>query len=189
MDNNNIYANVTPTPVQDQNQGSQATDGQTVYQQSVYQQPTDQQQTSQQTVYQQPVYQQAIYQQPVYTSNPGEVKCPGKEITGMVLGINSLAWSIFGLFFGWIPLYGMIFGIVYGIIGIGCGIATNIIHNKVLEQATVITNKIRNGKKLATAGIIVGAIAIGLSIIIGIVCIVAGVGAISKYGSSYSRYF
>lgn len=189
MDSNNIYANVTPTPVSDQNQGSQAAEGQTVYQQSVYQQPADQQQTSRQTVYQQPVYQQATYQQPVYTSNPGEVKCPGKEITGMVLGINSLAWSIFGLFFGWIPFYGMIFGIVYGIIGIGCGIATNIIHNKVLEQATVITNKIRNGKKLATAGIIVGAVAIGLSIIIGIVWIVAGVGAISQYGSSYSRYF
>ena len=37
------------------------------------------------------------------------VRCPGKEIIGMVFGINSIAWGGLGLLFSWIPFYGMIF--------------------------------------------------------------------------------
>ena len=180
MDSDNIYGTVTPTPVDDQANNSQPTGQQTVYQQQNYQQAG-----YQQTVYQQPVS-QPMYQQPVDST---VVKCPGKEITGMVLGINSLVWSVFAIMFCWMPFYGIVFGIIYGLMGIGCGIATNVLHKKVLETATLITNKIRRGKGMATAGIIIGAIGIGLAIVFCIVWVAAGIG-LSKYGvGSHSYYY
>ncbi len=195
MDSNNIYANVTPTPVQEPVPEAQGTNQQPVYQQTV-----DTQNAYQQTVYQQPVYQQptpqqvdpqAVYQQPPYVAPTPEydtgVKCPGKEITGMILGINALVWSVLGAMFCWMPLYGIIFGTLYPLMGIGCGVAANILHKKVLEQATVTTKKIHIGKKLATAGIIVGAVSIGLAIMFLIIWIAAGVG-FSKLGR-YSYYY
>lgn len=98
-------------------------------------------------------------------------RCPGKEIVGMVLGINSLVWGVLGIFFCWhIGL-----AIAYGGIGIGTGIAARILHNKVHEQATLITNKIEIGNKLGLAGIICGAVSIVLSIIVLIVLISFGI--------------
>ncbi len=154
MDNNNIYANVNPTPVN--------------------------QQTAQQTT------QQPVYQQPVYSSNtPTGTRCPGKEIAGLVLGINALVWSVLGAFFSWMPFYGLIFGLIWGGFGVGFAIATNILYKKVMEQATIITNKIHTGKKLAKAGLIVGIIAMALSVVICIIWVgIIGAAALIGQGGS-----
>lgn len=109
-----------------------------------------------------------------------ETRCPGKEISGLVLGINSIFWSAFGLIFCWYAAL----GITYGVIGIVCGIVALVLHKKVMEQATVITKKIKVAKTLGTIGIIVGAVLIVLSIILLIVFITLGVG-MGALGSMY----
>lgn len=124
---------------------------------------------------------QIMYQNTVYVQQEGTAgassatsapkRCPGKEIAGMVLGINGLAWPVIGLFCCVIPVSGGIIGIIYGMIGIGCSIAAIILHNKCVEQADYITKKIVIGKKLAIAGLICG----GVGIVLGIVSIVAWV--------------
>ena len=169
MDNNeNIYANVNATPVQE--------NGPVYYQQVSQQQANSQQFNTQQTY--NPYQQQA----------PVGTRCPGKEITGLVLGINSLVWSVLAAMFCWMPFYGLIFGLIYGLFGIGFAIATNILHGKVMEQATITTKKIHTGKKLAKAGLIVGIIAIALSILFFVIWIGA-FGAAVMYGSNGSSIF
>lgn len=97
--------------------------------------------------------------------NTTETRCPGKEIVGMVFGINALVWGVFGAIFCWfLPI-----AITFGIIGIGCGITAMIMHSKVHQQATVITNKIETGKKLGIAGLITGSAAIIISITVTII--------------------
>ena len=87
--------------------------------------------------YTQPQYTQPQYTQPQYTQTPdmgaynqvnteyqsGATKCPGKEITGFILGINSIVWGGLSLLCGFIPFYGMIFAFIWGGFGIGFGIA------------------------------------------------------------------
>ncbi len=125
---------------------------------------------------QQDAYQQQNYyetpQNTTYQSQPNlqgfqrEVaKCPGKEIAGLVCGINAIVWSALGTVCGCIPVYGIIFAVIWGLFGIGFGIAAIVLHKKVHEQAEEITSKIETGKKLGTAGIIVGAAGIVISII------------------------
>lgn len=106
-------------------------------------------------------------------SMPPQTKCPGKEITGMVLGINAIAWSGLGMLFCW----HFALGLVYGLLGIGCGIGATVLHKKVHEQATYITNKIELGKKLGIAGIIVGSILLLISFLILVAFIALGVAA------------
>ena len=148
---------------------------------------------------QQPVYNQGFtqagydpnqgaYQQPADLQGFNRVptKCPGKEIAGLVLGINSLVWGILGLLFSWIPIYGMIFSFIWGgLMGVGCGIATNILHKKVHEEAEEITGKIETAKKLAVPGIILGIVGCVISIIVLIVFVIilgaGAVGALSNY--------
>ncbi len=156
MDNNSIYPNNTP------------------------QQP-------QQQVYQQPVYQQQVQPAQAYSYNPASVqpagtKCPGKEITGLVLGISSLVQGIATITCGWIPIYGIIYAIIFGLFGIGTGVAVNILHKKVHEEATIITKKIETGKKLSVPGIILSAVGIGLSITISII-VCAAIGTYAAAGS------
>ncbi len=167
MDNNNIYANVNPTPVQGTGQSSNGQE------KSAY---------NQQTVY----GQQTTYGQQTYNTNVQNVtRCPGKEIAGLVLGINSLVWSVLAAFLSWIPFYGLIFGFIWGGFGIGFAIATNILHRKVMEQATLTTNKIHIGKKLAKAGLIVGIISIAVAVTFCIIWVaVIGVAAMSSGGMS-----
>ena len=83
------------------------------------------------------IYTQEPYQQ---ISRTSEVKCPGKEIYGLVFGINALVWGILALMLAWIPFYGLFFGGIYGTFGIVFAIVTFVLSNKVFEQATVITN-------------------------------------------------
>ena len=117
----------------------------------------------------QPAYQQP---QPNLQGFQQQVaKCPAKEIACLVCGISSLVWSVLGTLLGCFPVYGIIFAVIWGGFGIGFGIAANILNKKVHEQADEFTNKIEIGKKLATAGIIVGAIGMVLSIIATIVII------------------
>ena len=148
-------------------------------------------------------YTQPQYTQPQYTQTPdmgaynqvnteyqsGATKCPGKEITGFILGINSIVWGGLSLLCGFIPFYGMIFAFIWGGFGIGFGIATNILHKKVHEEATEITNKIETGKKLATPGIILSIVAMVLSTIVTIVLFAIGVGAAVIGSSSQSGNF
>lgn len=161
MDNNSIYPNNTPEQPQQQ-----------VYQQQVYQQP----------VYQQPVQPAQAYSYNPASVQPAGTKCPGKEITGLVLGISSLVQGIATITCGWIPIYGIIYAIIFGLFGIGTGVAVNILHKKVHEEATIITKKIETGKKLSVPGIILSAVGIGLSITIGII-VCAAIGTAAGLGS------
>jgi len=100
-----------------------------------------------------------------YAPLSNEVKCPGKEITSMILGIFSLFYGVFGIFFCWMPVYAWIFGLF----AVGCGIPSIVLHNSVMKIATVTTKKVKVGKNLAVAGIITGAAAMVLDIIVIIV--------------------
>ncbi|MCR4617280.1 MAG: hypothetical protein K5669_03705, partial [Lachnospiraceae bacterium] len=106
----------------------------------------------------QPLYTQQSASGEIYAKP--EIKCPGKEITGMVFGINALVWGVLAIILAWFPFYGLIFGLSYGIVGIACAIVTFVLYNKVKEQATVITNKILRGRSLAKAGLIVSIISV-----------------------------
>ena len=105
-----------------------------------------------------------------YRNSEPVVRCPGKEITGMILGINSLLWGSLGLFFCW----HIVIAIVYGGFGIGFGIAATILRKKVHEVANQITKKIEIGGKLGIAGIVCGAVSIVLGIMF--VILIASVG-------------
>lgn len=104
-----------------------------------------------------------------YAPISNEVKCPGKEITSMILGIFSLFYGVFGIIFCWMPIYAWIFGLF----AVGCGIPSIILHNSVMKIATVTTKKVKVGKNLGVAGIITGAAAMVLDIIV--IIIFAGV--------------
>ena len=127
------------------------------------------------------MYQNTVYVQQGETSPTAATsapkRCPGKEITGLVLGINALVWPIIGLCCCALPISGGILSIIYGLFGIGFGIAAAILYNKCIEQADYITKKITIGKKLGIAGIIVGAV----GIVLGIVSICLWVGGLA-YG-------
>ena len=151
--------------------------------------------------YTNPEYSTPTYSQDVYTQTPnanvygtqptyqaGPTRCPGKEIAGLALGINSLVWGVLGAAFSFMPIYGIIFGIIWGGFGIGFGVAANILHKKVHEQATEITNKIEIGKKLATAGMIVSAIAIALGIVVSILFTV-GIATLGVFEASQNGTF
>lgn len=163
MDNNSIYPNQTPE--------------------------TPQAQPYQQQVYTQPVYQQPVQPQPAYSYNASTpqatlgARCPGKEIAGLVMGIVSLSEGVLAAICGIIPVYGIIYAVIFGLFAIGLGIAAIVLHKKVHEQATVITNKIEIGRKLAIPGIITGGAGMVLSILITIAVCAAGVAAFSgAYG-------
>ena len=108
-------------------------------------------------------YNQAYYTEPV--------RCPGKEITSMVFGINALVWGVFGLVFCW----HIVLAIVYGVVGIGCGITAIVLFKQVKNIATVITKKGEVGNKLGIAGLICSILAIVISILVLIVLISLGV--------------
>ena len=115
-----------------------------------------------------------------------EVRCPGKEITTLAMGISSLAYGIFGAMFGWYPVYGWITGGIFAIFGLACAIVAKVLYKKVMEEATTYTNKVNIGNRLGTAGMIVSIIALALMIISIIVIIVL----IATLGVSYlSDYF
>lgn len=124
----------------------------------------------------------------VEVSSPAKpVGCPGKEITGMILGINALTWPVLGLMFCIIPISGGIISIVYGLLGVGCAIPAMILYNKVNEQADYMTKKIITGRKLAIAGLIVGAVGVFMGILA--ICLwVAGIGiGANSIFSSWAR--
>lgn len=115
--------------------------------------------------------------QPSYAYNNNVIKYPGKEITSMVFGINALVWGVFTIFFCW----HIVLAMVYGVMSIGFGIVALVLRNQVYSSnATVFTGKANIGKKLGTAGIICGAVAMVLSIII-IFVIIAVAGSSAVY--------
>ncbi len=88
-------------------------------------------------------------------------KCPGKEITAMIFGINTLFWSVLALLFCWFPLCCFI----YVIGAVIMAAVVFVLHNRVMLEAEVTTKKVHIGKKLAVAGLIVGGVALLLTII------------------------
>lgn len=100
-----------------------------------------------------------------YVNN--EVRCPGKEITCMVLGIFSLVYGGFAALFFW----HIVIGIIFGILGIGLGIPAIVLHGSVMKTATVTTKKVQVGKKLGIAGIICGAVAMVIAILFFVVVV------------------
>ena len=120
-----------------------------------------------------------------FTNASEPIKCPGKEIAGLILGINAIFWSGLGTLLGCIPVYGLIFACIWNAFGIGTGIAAMVLHKKVHEQATEISNKIETGKKLGLIGIIVGIAGIVIAIIVFIILVViVGVGAVGGAATS-----
>ncbi len=192
MDNDNIYANVTAAEVKAEGENTQSMNSQQVNN-SAYQQQAGQSTYNQQVkndTYQQQAGQSTYGQQAnngIYQQAPqnrrAETKCPGKEIVGLILGIHSLVMGIFGLFFGWVPVYGIIYAIIYSMFAVGCAVAAKILYKKVMEQATTYTNKIVRGNGLATAGLITGIISVVVSIILCCIYVAVGIGvAYGAYG-------
>ncbi len=132
------------------------------------------------------IYTQEPYQQ---ISRTPEVKCPGKEISGLVFGINALVWGILALMLAWIPFYGLFFGGIYGTFGIVFAIVTFVLSNKVFFYLSVITNKIKNGKKLARAGLIISIIAVCLAIAFTVLWVVILISVSGYAGSDFFEQF
>lgn len=112
-------------------------------------------------------YNYSYYDEPVEEYQP-EVRCPGKEITGMILGIASTVWGILSLIFCWMPIEGLIIDIVYALFVLGFSIATFILNAKVRKEATVVTKKITFGVIMAIIGLVITAIAIVLAVILSV---------------------
>lgn len=104
-----------------------------------------------------------------------EIRCPGKEIAALVLGINALVWGIFSLLFCWY----IALSIAYMFIGLGCGIAALVLFKKIQEQATVIAPKAYTAKKLATVGIICSCVGLVFAIIF--IAGIAGAGLLEEF--------
>lgn len=100
---------------------------------------------------------------PTYSkANTNVVRCPGKEISGLVCGIMSIFYGAFGVLFCWHPAIAFSFGII----AIGNGIPAIILNKQVKKIATLMTKKTTIGKNLGVAGIICGAVAMVLDIIV-----------------------
>lgn len=132
----------------------------------------EQQQNGQPVYYQQPVQQngQYYYQQPVYQPQPPQ-KSNGKAIASLVLSIISLVC----IFFSWSLVMGLI-GIVCSVIGLVLGI---------------MANK-ENKSGMATAGIVMSAIGLGLcalSLIACIACVSACNGAATSFYEGFNEGF
>ena len=122
--------------------------------------------------------------------NSAPVKCPGKEITGMVFGISALIWGVLTIIMGFVGIavagtihrYSSylgsyrgsvasassqvyVYGFVYAFMAIGCAIVTLVLRGKIYAVAQDISNKIKIGFGLAIAGLITGGIGLLLTII------------------------
>lgn len=113
-------------------------------------------------------------------------KCPGKEVTTLVFGINALFWAALGLLFCWFPICCFIY-----VIGAGCMSGVSLVfHNKVMMEAEVTTKKVHVGKKLAVAALIVSGVALLLTIIFMAGCGMSVFNGASTYSPSptYTYY-
>lgn len=165
------------------------------------QQPFDAMNQQAQTGYAQPAYDATANQQSYgwnggYSTdtygqgNSAPVKCPGKEITGMIFGISALIWGVIGIIMGFVGIavagtiqrYSSylgsyrgsvasassqvyVYGFVYAFMAIGCAIVTIVLRGKIFAVAQEISNKIKIGFGLAIAGLITGGIGLLLTII------------------------
>lgn len=156
-----------------------------------------------QTGYTQPVYDATNNQQvsgwnnyPTNQYAPAEsapVKCPGKEITGLVFGISALLMGILAIIMGFVgiaaaatfgrhSIYGsygraigsasvqvFIYGYIYAIMAIAFAVVTMVLRGQVFAVAQEITVKIKAGFGMAIAGIIMGGIGLFITVIATIV--------------------
>ena len=81
-------------------------------------------------------------------------KCPGKEITALVLGIHSIVFAGLGLLFFWLPTFAIVYAVMSFIIA---GVAFYM-HYLVVLQAEITTKKVHIAKVLAIIGIALGVI-------------------------------
>lgn len=128
----------------------------------------------------------SVYQAPNGQYPRAEVRCPGKEITCMILGIMSIYCGVFSVLFCWFIMYAFIFGIC----AIAYAIPAFILRKKAVEQATVTTKKSVIGRNLAIAGLICGIVAMIISLVITVlfgVALGSGLGAFS--GSDLESVF
>jgi hypothetical protein len=136
-----------------------------------------------------PMNQFEQYDQFAMPENTGVVKCPGKEITGMVFGISALLMGIITIILGIVSVsvgatfgrhsvysYGRatmanasaqvyVYGIVYGLMAVAFAVVAMVLRGKVMAQATEITGKIKAGFGMAIAGIITGGFGLFLTIV------------------------
>lgn len=142
--------------------------GYDAYQQPGYQQPGYQQPGYQQPGYQQPGYQASGYQTPVNPGfMPGQELPQGMAVTSMVLGIVSIPM----LFCCYIGVITGIAAIVFGAIG---------------------TNQAKKGEArgqgMAMAGLICGAVAVVLFIVLIVLYLALGFSGAYDFDSNYSSY-
>lgn len=127
--------------------------------------------------------------------NSAPVKCPGKEITGMVFGIGAIGMGVAAVIIGIVCIaaaaaimstkrslyslgYGSLYspiaqsagslfayGYIWGIMAVGFAIVTMVLRGQIYAVAQEISNKIKAGFGLALAGIISGGIGLLLTII------------------------
>ena len=108
------------------------------------------------------------------------VRCPGKEIVGLVFGINALVWGVLALLFCWHPMIGTI----YALSAIAYSVVTFVMDKQIGEKAEEISSKIIYGKRMAIAGMIIGIVAIGITVVI---VLVFGVAVVGSLMSSFSN--
>lgn len=111
------------------------------------------------------------------TSYETPVRYPGKEIAVLILGINALVWAAMTAFTAWIPLYGFIFLVVWGGLSLACIIVCNKFYKTVKTFATETTPKLETGKKLNKIGTIILIIDAVISVLVGIISVIALVAA------------
>ena len=128
----------------------------TMYQPPVGQQPYGQQTYGQQTSGRFDAYDDGVatnYERiKAYQRVPS--KCPGKEITALVLGIHSIVFAGLGLLFFWLSS----FAIVYAVMSFIIAGVTFYMHYLVMLQAEITTKKVHIAKVLAIIGIALGVI-------------------------------
>lgn len=130
------------------------------------------------------------YSTDTFGQGSAPVKCPGKEITGMVFGISALIWGVLTIIMGFVGIavagtihrYSsylgsfrgsvaasssqvFVYGFVYAFMAIGCAIVTLVLRGKIYAVAQEISNKIKIGFGLAIAGLITGGIGLLITII------------------------
>lgn len=110
-----------------------------------------------------------------------EVRCPGKEIAGMITGIFSLFYSFLVIFCNTICLFALalaptmkndkdyidlwVYGIVFILFAISASIASFVLYSKVKSQATNPTKKIKIGFIFGIIGCVVAVLNILVTLI------------------------
>lgn len=126
-------------------------------------------------------YSEPVKNSPLGFDKPDKFyKCPGKEITGLILGIASMIWGIIGIIYtstirsilsaykaqygSYVTKYATAtytsYAVIYGLAAIILFVIVFILRRKVYDQADIVTKKIGAGFVMSIIGAILGIITI-----------------------------